>query len=284
MKHFGVLSGLAAIAAAAPYPTAPIYPMPTGALPPPPPPPPGSGIAAPTGLPHPSGGFSPLPSGGFPGFPNGTHPPHPPHPSGYGHHPPPPFGTAPPKPPTGTAPAKRAAQFGDFSFPSISLPIGGFGGESGVATPTGLGSGAGSEGGLGGFGGVSGIAAPTGLGSGLGALPSLSLPIGSFGAGSASPTGLSGFGRHGGKEKGAAAPNGSLPSPPSPGVAGPSGSLPQPTGGPMVGSGDAPEPPFPTGTISGNGPSGSGVAAPTEAAAERGFGSVAVNTRLAEQD
>ncbi|KXT10729.1 hypothetical protein AC579_2738 [Pseudocercospora musae] len=282
MKHFGILTGLAAIAAAAPYPTAAIYPMPTGALPPRPPP--GSGIAAPTGLPHSSGAFPPLPSGGFPGFPNGTHPPHPPHPSGYGHHPPhPPFGTAPPKPASGTAPAKRAAQFGDLSSPSISLPTGGFGGGSGIAAPTGLGSGADLEGGLGDFGGISGGAAPTGLGGGSGDAPSLSLPTGSFGAGSALPTGLSGFGRYEGRERGVAAASGGLPIPPSPGVAGPSAGLPQLTGGPSVGGGDAPEPPIPTAAVGRNGPAESGVATPTEAVAERGFGSVAVKTRLAGQ-
>ncbi|EME77249.1 uncharacterized protein MYCFIDRAFT_217025 [Pseudocercospora fijiensis CIRAD86] len=230
MKHFGVLFGLAAIAAAAPYPTAPFYPIPTAALPPPP----GSGIAAPTGLSH--------PSGGFPGFPNCTHPLNSPLPSGHGNHPPQSFGTAPPQPPTGTALAKRAAQFSGFSFPSMSMPTVGFGGESGIAAPTGLGSGSDSEGSLASMSGISGIAAPTG---GSGASPSFSIPTGSFGAGSASATGLSG--------------------------------LPQPTGS-TVGSGEAPEPPFSTGTVGGNGTAGTG-----GAAVERGFGSLAVNTRLAEQ-
>ncbi|KAK4495926.1 hypothetical protein PRZ48_013194 [Zasmidium cellare] len=171
MKHFTALSGLAALAAAAPfYPKPSGYPpLPTGALPPPPP---GSGFPhptaplypIPTGAPVPPPGtgiftIGPVGTGTAPSFPIGT-------------------GTAPPLP-IGTGPAypyKREAQLESFSFPSLSLPTGGLGGGSGIAAPTGLPSISFPAGGLGG-----GSAAPTGLsgfGSGSGDLPSLSIPSG----------------------------------------------------------------------------------------------------------
>lgn len=108
------------------------------------------------------------------------------------------MGTGPPSPPgDGPAPYKRDAQLGDspFSFPSLSLPTGGFGGGSGISLPTGFGSGSGILPSIslpaGGFGG--GSAAPTGLGGlggGSGSLPSMSMP-----SGVAMPTGLAGEGR-----------------------------------------------------------------------------------------
>lgn len=174
MKHFTALSGLAALAAAAPfYPKPSGYPpLPTGALPPPPP---GSGIAHPTAplYPIPTGApFLPPTGSGFPPQPTGSGFPAP---SGTGIFPIGPVGTgtAPPFPiPTGTAPYpyKREAQMESFSFPSISLPTGG----SGIAVPTGLPSISFPAGGFGG-----GSAAPTGFpgaGSGSGGLPSLSIP------------------------------------------------------------------------------------------------------------
>lgn len=199
MKHFTALSGLAALAAAAPfYPKPSGYPpLPTGALPPPPP---GSGIAHPTAplYPIPTGAPLPPPSGSsFPPLPTGSGFPAPSGtgiftigPVGTGTAPPFPIGTgtAPPSP-IGTGPApypyKREARLESFSFPSLSLPTGGLGGGSGIAAPTGLPSISFPAGGLGG-----GSAAPTGfpgLGSGSGDLPSLSLP-----SGVAAPTGAFG--------------------------------------------------------------------------------------------
>lgn len=158
MKTFSILSGLAALVAAAPFPTG--YPSP-------PYPPAVTGIASPTGIFPPSHNMS--------GYPPGC---------------PQPTGTAPIALPTGTAPYKRDAQLGDmtalpsfsmpsFSMPSFSMPTGEAG--SGFEMPTGIGSGSGS-------------AFPTGgLDSGSGSsLPSMSLPAGLSG-GSAAATGLSGF-------------------------------------------------------------------------------------------
>ncbi|KAK4620065.1 hypothetical protein CLAFUW4_11034 [Fulvia fulva] len=228
MKTFAALSGFAAIAVAAPFPTGYGLPAPSGAPYPAHgtglPPLPSAGIPHfpingtygphPTGLPFPPDGTGlPLPSGSFPDFPpNSTFGPHP---TGGYHHYPIPYGTAPPQP-QATGVCKREAQLGE----GLSLH-GAAASTSGLSGNSGLGSGSQPSVSL----STGGIAQPTGLGTGTGGFLSLSLPTG----GVAAPTG---HGHH--DYEGHAAPTGlpghGAPSVPAPFPTSVTGGVAQPTG------------------------------------------------------